>query len=55
VTCSGANAPLVGLFFYLGCVSAAISTFTLSKERWAWWAGMTVLWAAFWLNLVAVL
>ena len=50
----GTTLPLVGLF-YLGCVPAAISTFAFPKERWAWWAGAALIWAALWIVLVAVL
>jgi competence protein ComEC len=50
----GATLPLVALF-YLGCVPAAVSTFAFPEERWAWWAGVTLLWAALWIVLVAVL
>ena len=54
VATPGATLPLVGLF-YLGCIPAAIAEATLPEERWSRAAGLLVLWAAFWIVLVAVL
>jgi hypothetical protein len=32
-----------------------VSTLALPEERWAWWGGVALLWAALWIVLVAAL
>lgn len=49
----GATLPLMPLF-YLGCLPAVVAGAWLPEERWSYWAGVMVVWAALWLVLVSL-
>jgi competence protein ComEC len=51
IATSGVTLPLI-VFFYVGCVPAAIAELVFPEDRWPLWAAFLVSWTALWLALV---